>query len=46
MLVGVGSQDRRRGLLFTPGAHLNSRLRLYQEKELGVGAEYRIKRRK
>ncbi len=38
MLVWVGSQDRRPGLLFTSGAHLNSRLRLYQEKELGVGA--------
>jgi hypothetical protein len=34
MLVIVGSQDRRPGLLFTPGAHLNSRLRLYREMEL------------
>jgi hypothetical protein len=46
MLVGVGGQDRRPGLLFTHGAHLNSRLRLNWEKELSVMAEYRVNSRK
>jgi hypothetical protein len=45
MLVGVGGQDRRPGLLFSPGAHLNSRLRLYWEKEISVRAGYRVKSR-
>jgi hypothetical protein len=33
LLTGTGSQDRRPGLVFAPGAYLNSRLKL----TLGAG---------